>query len=122
MYYLLLFYLAHFIFDFSLQNEKDAITKYKSFSNLLSHTLFYSGSMSITVFLMSLDIFSSIKFWLITLILHTITDFISSKLTHNRFSIGKMYGATGFWSIIGIDQFLHIAQITITISYLFNTQ
>lgn len=119
MYWLLLFYLAHFLFDFSFQSEKEGMGKSSSILWLLSHTANYSMLMYMVMMVFTrADFIVSSHFAIITFILHTITDYFSSRLSKKAYERGHYYGVTGFWSIIGIDQFLHIAQITITLYYL----
>lgn len=108
---------CHCIADFCLQTESQAKGKSSNWNKLLEHTMLYSILMMLT----SLLVFTqqgALIFGLSCFILHTITDFVSSRLSKDRYLKGKMNGITGFWSIIGLDQFLHFTQIYLTYLYL----
>ena len=104
----------HFICDFIFQYDEHAKNKSHSIKALLSHTSSYTiqvGALTVMLFAMIQDInaFSHLiewYFWLFTT--HTLTDFITSKVTAYAHKTGKN---KLFWGAIGIDQMLHMLQI-----------
>lgn len=114
--------LVHWMADYCLQTEAEGLGKSKSFKLLISHTWTYSLTMF--SYIVWLYVFSVVKinivFWFfpITFVLHTATDFCTSRLTSYYFKKSKMYGFPGFWTTIGFDQVLHLFQLFITY-YLF---
>lgn len=112
----------HWVADFLFQDEKWATNKSKNNKDLLSHTLTYSSILFISIYGWTYDYINSLIFFIITLILHTITDYISSRIVSYKFNKGE-YGSKipnlGAFSIIGIDQVLHYFQLVITYEILF---
>jgi hypothetical protein len=103
----------HYICDFWLQTEKQARGKSGSLNRLLEHTIIYSIGMAV----LSLVVFSlpkAIMFGLSCFVFHTITDYFTSRLAKNRYESGVVNGWNGFFSVIGLDQFLHFVQIYLT--------
>ena len=118
----------HFINDFIFQDEEWAVNKSRSITALLNHTKTYSLLWTIPIFFIIKyfgDDFNilqivvkTIDFVLITFIMHTLTDYFTSKVTSYLYSRGK-YGSSipnlGFFTMIGFDQVLHYAQLFMTI-------
>lgn len=110
----------HFIADFIFQDEKWAVGKSKSIKMLLYHTLTYSyiWFCASTVLILSGDL-SPMLYWFapITFVFHTLTDYFTSKITSSLYAQGK-FGSEipnlGFFTMIGLDQVLHYAQLFLT--------
>ena len=111
---------CHYIADFCLQTENQAKNKSSNILKLLEHTYLYSLFMLLTSLLFFTQLEAMI-FGLSCFILHTITDFVSSRLSEIQYQKQKMNGIIGFWSIIGMDQFLHFVQIYLTYEFLRGT-
>ena len=104
---------CHWFCDFCLQTEDQAKNKSSNFRKLIEHTSMYSVVMLIT----SLLVFTqqqALLFGVSCFILHTATDYVSSKFSKIKYQKGQMNGLLGFWSIVGFDQFLHFVQIYLT--------
>lgn len=115
-YVILIILFWHWLADFVFQDEKDAINKWHSMSALYSHTLDYSASFFFPIWiLLTLDKYNifgglvlSAVFMIVTFICHTTTDYFTSKWTHKLWDEGKTHD---FFVAIGLDQFLHGAQL-----------
>lgn len=114
--------IIHFVADFWLQTEKQGLNKSKNWSDLLSHTYIYTITWLIPLVIIRLyggydllnELFGSIIimwFFPITFILHTITDYFTSRITSARYKSNHFYGINGFWFWISLDQFLHMVQL-----------
>ncbi len=104
---------SHWFSDYCLQTEDQAKNKSSNFRKLIEHTSVYSLVMMIC----SLIIFTqkeAVWFGASCFIFHTITDYFSSKFSKIKYQKGQMNGLFGFWSIVGLDQFLHFVQIYLT--------
>lgn len=115
---LILLLTVHTVADFMMQTEWEGMNKSKDIKALLSHVLNYTGMIGCASFALSTQ-----NWWLFTLITgvcHFITDYFTSKMTSKRYKEGKFYGFNGFWSVIGIDQLLHIVQIILTLKLVEN--
>jgi hypothetical protein len=123
--------ITHFIADFIFQDEKWALGKSKNWGDLLSHTITYSV---IWVFVICLlfglnnttqttmwYVTHSFAFGVVTLICHTATDYVTSRIVSKKFANGE-YGSSipnfGAFTIIGIDQVLHYVQLFLTYNLL----
>jgi hypothetical protein len=53
----------------------------------------------------------------ITFICHFITDYLTSRWTSKLYKDSKFYGFPSFFSVIGFDQWLHFAQLILTLDY-----
>lgn len=116
---------SHWIMDFCLQKEQDALNKSSSMQHLFNHVFEYSLGMFIAQFFTascimgpSMAINIAAPFFLVTLISHWVTDYVTSKTSAIRYKYHKYYGLNGFWAIIGLDQLLHALQIVYTLYYL----
>jgi hypothetical protein len=119
----------HWFADFPMQNTEEATNKSTSNEMLLKHTSKYIMIwliVSLQYFLyfglstphLNSKLFINIMlFNIITFILHTITDYYSSRITKNLFE-NKLFYQTlpklGAFSVIGLHQFAHYAQLFIT--------
>lgn len=146
--YVVLIPIIHWIADFVLQTNEEAIGKSSSWFCLLSHTIKYSlfWFIYLTIFIILKDGFISkqdemnlIYFTVITFVIHTITDYFTSRLNKHlspdkEYHIGSANGKEEnkffryvkgssfhkFFIGIGFDQCTHYIQLTLTFYYLFN--
>lgn len=115
----------HWVADFVFQTDKMAYGKSKNNIDLLSHTLTYSGWF--VIFLCPLMLYTNgisewsflgcFYFGLITLVIHTIQDYITSRINARLWGKKKVHL---FFVSIGFDQFLHFIQLILTYKLLFN--
>jgi hypothetical protein len=114
--------IMHWICDFVFQAEKWSLEKSKRLAPLLKHTLTYSSLWVVPVWLMTYDFIGALWFSLITFLLHTITDYFTSKIVSAKFE-AKYYGSPilnfGAFSTIGFDQVLHYIQLILTWYFIF---
>ncbi len=121
--------IMHWIADFIFQAENWALGKSKSLTPLLKHTITYSLLWIIPVYFMTQDVYIVMYNWMslflfvgITFVVHTITDFFTSKIVSKRFA-DNYYGSPipnlGAFSIIGFDQVLHYVQLILTWYFVF---
>lgn len=108
----------HWIADFVMQDEKWALGKSKNWNDLLAHTSLYSLMWFIPIIcLLSKVSWQASVFVGITFVVHTITDYFTSRIVSKKFA-NKEYGSKipnfGAFTIIGIDQVLHYIQLFIT--------
>jgi hypothetical protein len=127
--HIIVLFLVHYVADFIFQTRKVADNKGKNVLYLLLHgfhyTLVWLGILSLiglvgviigTPLLSgSVTWCSVICFSLLNGLLHTITDFITSKFT-SRFYARKNFSA--FFNVIGFDQFVHATTIILTYNWL----
>jgi hypothetical protein len=118
---------VHYIADFIFQAEEWAENKSKNNQALLSHVATYSTFWVVASFIMfgvnqpghtvEWYVAHSMIFAITTFILHFATDYITSRIVSKRFA-NKHYGSPipnfGAFSIIGLDQVLHYAQLFLT--------
>lgn len=107
---LLILFTIHWIADFVLQPEDLAKNKSKSITALAIHVYLYTGIMFMPAIII-LGVINGAIFLLITFIAHFITDYFTSKWTSKLYKQQKYYGFPAFFSVIGLDQLLHQAQI-----------
>ena len=103
-----------------MQDEKWALGKSKCMFSLLKHTATYT-LMWVPFTLLFLPGFPGFDFLCITFICHTITDYVTSRITSKLYAKGK-FGSSipnlGFFTMIGFDQYLHYLQLFLTYWYL----
>lgn len=115
--------LIHWVADFVFQAEVWAENKSKELKPLLKHTYTYSaiwlivGSLAKATGAIHLEPGVLSLFVLITFVLHTATDYFTSKIVSKRFA-NKHYGSPipnfGAFTVIGFDQVLHYTQLFLT--------
>lgn len=120
---ILLIIFIHWIADFICQDEKWALGKSKNWNDLLSHTITYSLLFAFFMcFLLPINkphigVYLPLIFFFITFILHTITDYFTSRIVSRKFA-NKQYGSPipnfGAFTMIGLDQVLHYTQLFLT--------
>lgn len=111
----------HWFADFVLQTDKQAKGKSKNWSDLLAHTLTYSAVWVIPICLMigvknpaestSFYVFMTFAFVGTTFVIHTIQDYITSRINAKLWADGKVHL---FFVSIGFDQLLHYIQLILT--------
>lgn len=117
----------HWIADFVLQTDWQAQNKSKSNFALLSHTSNYSLVWLLPMCLVfgvmkegettEWIFWSSIYFGMITFVVHTVTDYFTSRLNSKLWSAGKVHY---FFVSVGFDQVLHYGQLFLTYYFLIN--
>lgn len=114
----------HWFADFVMQRSDDAINKSKSFYHLVNHSFLYSVLWFFPLSFIFIDNLDSISFVVITFLLHTLTDYFTSKKTseefkYQHFGRNKLPRTFDFFVTIGFDQVLHYLQLFLTY-YLLN--
>lgn len=109
----------HWIADFLLQTTDMAINKSKSNYWLSKHVVAYFWGMSPLILLgMYHSNFVAAIFWLLfNCTLHLITDYCTSRWTSKLYAAKKYYGFPAFFSVIGLDQFIHTFYLLSTFQY-----
>ena len=110
--------LTHWVADFVFQTHWQASNKSKNNKALLLHTITYSISwFPIGIWVLFPDaginqsIILSSLFILITFIIHTATDYFTSRLNSKLYAKGDIHN---FFVSIGGDQVLHYLQLIFT--------
>ena len=109
----------HWFADFVMQNGEDAKNKSHDWGALLRHTTTYSLLwLPMTLLLGTMGI----VFVGITFVLHTLTDYFTSKHTSKQYAKGNFGGPSprgmDFFVTIGFDQVLHYTQLVLTYYFL----
>lgn len=112
--------IVHWIADFICQTDEQAKNKSKSNIALLTHTSIYTVVWIVALFAIYyiypiLDPFTTLKFAIVTFILHTITDYFTSRLNTKLYKEGDIHN---FFVSVGFDQVLHYVQLILTYYYL----
>lgn len=117
--------LNHYICDFIYQEQKIRVTKSFSIKSLLIHTIMYSFIFSLHLLTYELItsqsievvsiLMSVLKFMGLTFVVHTVTDYITSKMSSFYYKRDDNFNTM---NIIGLDQWTHYVQIILTY-YLF---
>lgn len=115
--------LVHWFADFVLQTHEEATNKSTSLKWLVSHTSKYSIVWSYAMIIYTFPMWlwnegnpNTIPYFLtfmiglplITFILHTLTDYYTSKLTSRLWKEGRVHD---FFVAVGFDQVLHYIQL-----------
>ena len=119
--------IIHWFADFVLQTDWQAQNKSKNNFALLSHTSNYSLVWLLPMCLVfgkmkegattEWIVWSTLYFSMITFVVHTITDYFTSRLNSKLWAAGKVHY---FFVSVGFDQVLHYGQLFLTYHYLFN--
>ena len=114
--YILLFiglFLAHWVGDFLLQTEDEAINKSHQESKLLTHVAKYG--VALLVFATLANLFFPSTVWvswvLLNIVVHHAQDRITSRMNAD-FKARKREDL--FWNNIGFDQMLHMILLVTT--------
>ena len=105
--------LAHWLADFVFQTDWMATNKSTSMDALFTHTTIYSIVLLIVILPFNCNIML-IPFILVNWILHTLVDFITSRITKTLHTNGDIHN---FFVVVGFDQFIHAATLIATASY-----
>ena len=109
----------HWFADFVMQDGEEAKMKSHNFGALLKHTTRYSLLWLPMTLLLGMN---GVIFVGITFILHTITDYFTSKHTSKQYKLGNFGGPIprkmDFFVTIGFDQVLHYTQLVLTYYFL----
>ena len=119
LYFYLYLITLHFIGDWLLQSHWMAINKSKDNVALLYHTGVYSatlllGLVAAKLLLPSLMLFSAfqlLKFVGVNFVLHTVTDYFTSRCTSALWAKQDWHN---FFAAIGADQLIHYLTLAIT--------
>lgn len=109
----------HWFADFVIQKDEDAKGKSSSWKHLLNHTIDYSLVwFLIATTLVVTGVLPLIFLWFapITLVVHTMTDYCTSRLNSILWAKGDVHN---FFVSVGFDQFLHYVQLFGTFFILF---
>jgi hypothetical protein len=105
----------HWFADFVMQTDWQATNKSKNWKALLSHTYIYSmwffcgmAVLGNLILDLNLSLKFGISFFAITFIMHTITDYFTSRLNTKLWNNKKVHN---FFVSVGFDQWLHYAQL-----------
>lgn len=92
---------VHYVADFLLQSDWMAQNKSKRWDALLTHTSIYSICF----------IFWGWRFVLITFVLHTITDAVTSRINTRLWQRKQVHW---FFASVGFDQLIHFYTLAAT--------
>ena len=118
--FMVVIFIFHFIGDWLLQSRWMGDNKSKLFEALLAHVLTYGLVMSIGVSIWSIynttwqtyDLFWMGQVWVfVNVILHGITDKVSSHFTSKLYKENKIHG---FFAVIGADGMTHYLTMLVT--------
>lgn len=103
---ILLILIIHWFADFVLQTHWQASNKSINFYALVRHTAVYSACWIPLL----VSLFGGYGLLAIgsIFILHTITDYFTSRITSRLYKQSKIHG---FFVVIGFDQWLHYLQL-----------
>lgn len=114
----------HWIADFLFQSPSMALGKSKSNYWLSVHVSYYVVGMFPVVLMMTwvkgeltAGLIAGLLWLLTNAILHWITDFFTSRQTSKLYADQKFYGFPSFFSVIGLDQWIHGACLLLTYDY-----
>jgi hypothetical protein len=111
--------LIHFLADFGLQTNDQAVNKSSSNTWLTYHVGVYSIVWLVAAycFLFPGDPLLSLAFSMITYVLHFVTDWITSRIGKPFWEKKDLHN--GF-TVVGFDQVLHYIQLVLTYEFLYN--
>lgn len=113
-------FIIHYVADYLFQKGTWASDKSTDVTSLLKHTVTYSLIWLIPMVGL-LGVMNGIIFVVVTFILHTIQDYITSPVVKRMFENEKYYTDLpngGVFSFMGFDQFLHYLQLYGTFIFL----
>ena len=119
------FIILHWFADYVMQEGDWAVNKSKEWPSLLKHTSTYTVIFGLGTLLNPLTPLIGtnwLSFVLITFVLHTITDYFTSRHSSKQYQMGNFGNhvprGMDFFVTLGFDQVLHGLQIFITYWYL----
>lgn len=107
--------IVHFLADFGLQTNDQAVNKSTSNKYLLYHVGVYSLAWFVAMWGFTGMWDMAFCFAAITFAMHYLTDFITSRISKKFFATNDYHN--GFVTV-GFDQVLHYLQLIITYSWL----
>ena len=111
--------IIHWIADFILQTDKQAKNKSSSWKYLTSHTFWYTFTWFIIgifyIIINQINPWFLFLFCIITFVLHTITDYFTSRLNKKLWENNKVHD---FFVSVGFDQILHYIQLFLIYYYI----
>ena len=111
--------MIHWVADFILQSDEDAKGKSTNNGHLLSHTATYTFVWIAPALWYTLhnniDSMLAVYFLGITFVLHTVTDYVTSRINSKLWKKGDSHN---FFVSVGFDQILHYMQLFITFKLL----
>lgn len=121
--------IVHWVADFILQSDEDAKGKSTHMKHLVSHTAMYSILWICPLLIYSTlnhlfapsvkgDFHKVFDFVIITFLLHTLTDYFTSRWCARLWINEKRHK---FFVVIGFDQMLHYAQLYLTYYFIYKT-
>jgi hypothetical protein len=116
-YQILILIFLHWVGDFLLQNTDMATNKSKSNIWLFKHVMSYS-LVWIFAGVWFFPPHLVVIFFFVTFIAHFTTDYYTSRWTNKLYANKKFYGFPAFFSVIGLDQWLHYLQLILTYKFL----
>jgi len=125
-------FVLHWFADFVLQTDWMALNKSKQWPPLLTHTFVYtfvvyvglvglelvSRLLGFKAGMMNYDsnLFNPAYFFAFTLAAHTLTDYVTSRITSKLWKDGKRHW---FFVVIGADQMLHMFALIYALRWLY---
>lgn len=106
---------AHIIGEGVLQSRALSVSKSKNLRALFFHTIVYSFTIAIVAYY-SLGYIAAAHMFGITLVSHSIIDYITSRLIKHLSDRHKLWE---LFILIITDQVLHILQLIITFNFLY---
>jgi len=104
-------FVGHFFADFVCQTRQMGDNKSKSFYWLSVHIVAYTIALGLSTFFI-FENFVTFTLWLLlNSFLHLCTDFVTSKTTSFFYKKQNWYW---FWTVIGLDQLIHIMTLYYT--------
>lgn len=104
----------HFLADFGLQTDDQAVNKSSSGKYLSMHVGVYSLCWLIAMGIWTGSFITAIYFANITFVFHFLTDYFTSRISKSFFDKKDFHN--GF-VIVGFDQLLHYIQLIFTYQY-----
>lgn len=114
---LLFLFLIHWIGDYLLQTRAQGNGKSSNNKLLLEHTITYSAFIGLGVFTMALvfnmpvTIESIVQYAVINFVLHTATDWVTSRMTKSLWTRRQEWAT---FAVMGFDQLIHMTCLVVT--------
>jgi hypothetical protein len=115
----------HWVGDFLFQTTSMATHKSKSNYWLSVHVFYYTVGISpLWILIMwskgsfTAGLLPGLLWLVVAAGLHWITDYFTSRQTSRLYAEKKYYGFPAFFSVIGLDQWIHAACLLLSYEYL----
>jgi len=123
---IILLILAHWASDYIFQTKDNVTKKNGLLLDLTKHSFEYTTLLTGFVLVMLITglinqevWYYIINFWVITLVLHSIVDYITGKLIKHEDINNETPSYFNIFSIIITDQMIHLLLLFLTVHYLF---